>query len=959
MRLLFHIFFILLVNFSLAQDPYNIHLHKMNGLPSNSVYNIFQDKKGFVWIANNAGLTRYDGFEFKTHTSTSQTSKSGTCIMEDEAGRVWYENFDGFIYYVEGDSLKSLKQNAPIGYIPYGITHKHLFVIQKKGIDVFDIATLKFLKTIFINFETAEHAISVNNQFYALIESTIYCITEKLEVITNRYDSKEAHFAKQIYGFENGIYILNKYNTGRKINLYDAKLNFINTFSIKEPTFIQGSNFIDSLLWIHTTTGTYAYSMYLPAKPSVSFFKEKSISSLLKDRQDNYWFGTTNEGIYVVPNLKNTVINLKDFSPTKIVEINEGYCIATKKGELVFCDKNFNIQHIVRDTCDRSDIYMLEYDSLNKKFLYTSNNFTERHSDNKFSLAKTHRIAIKDMVRIDSNYYAFAASGCCGLALFDPKKSNSKWDKLYKTSLATSDVNTCNILPKVRGKSVVHLKKSDALYFATNVGFYKITPDKKSEIKYNGNSFYINRLTIFNDSIYALDSKGNLFLIHKDSIIECLNSKLGLNDDEIKYIKNQGSKLVVVSKEKCQLVDLVSFYKTRIDIDIKSYEISDVLINRDYLLFVTSNGLIKTSLFSTNSESTASFIVDEFRINNVLHSFEGVQNLSHKQNDIIIKYSIIDFTSGPKSEVSYRINSGDWKTVSRETRTIEFASLASGNYAIEFKLNGKICVQKILFSISAPFWQTTWFTIISGLLTIISVFFYFKWQLNKLKLKNKLLQDKIQLEYDLNRTVLKSIKAQMNPHFFYNALNTIQAYIFTNDKAKASTYLAKFSKLTRAILEMSERERISLNEEIQSLTLYLELEKMRFKNDFEYEIMTTNVDNSEIIEFPPMIIQPYVENAVKHGLLHMETSKLLTITFAKISSILQIVIEDNGIGRKRSAELNKIKTEKYKSFSTKANEKRLEILNKNSEKNIGVEYIDKFDSAGNANGTKVILSIPI
>lgn len=255
--------------------------------------------------------------------------------------------------------------------------------------------------------------------------------------------------------------------------------------------------------------------------------------------------------------------------------------------------------------------------------------------------------------------------------------------------------------------------------------------------------------------------------------------------------------------------------------------------------------------------------------------------------------------------------------------------------------------------------------LICFLMAMLVGFIYYRWQLNILRNKNKLLEDKnnllqekIQLESNLNKSVLKTIKAQMNPHFFYNALNTIQAYIFTNDKTKANNYLAKFSKLTRVILEQSEKESISLGDEIESLTLYLELEKMRFNADFEYSIELKTVTHKDSIEFPPMLIQPYIENAIKHGLLHKEDDKRLTILFEEKNTHLIITIDDNGIGRKRAQELNKIKNEKYQSFSTQANEKRLEILNEQNDK-IAVKVIDKIDETGKAIGTKVILTIPI
>lgn len=197
----------------------------------------------------------------------------------------------------------------------------------------------------------------------------------------------------------------------------------------------------------------------------------------------------------------------------------------------------------------------------------------------------------------------------------------------------------------------------------------------------------------------------------------------------------------------------------------------------------------------------------------------------------------------------------------------------------------------------------------------------------------------------------------MNPHFLFNALNTIQSYIITEDKEKASNYLSKFSKLTRKILDMSDKETILLQEEIDALILYVELEKMRFDDlNFTIEFEKDIVANELLI--PSMIIQPYVENAIKHGLLHKKGDKQLFIKVRKTSDYLMIQIEDNGIGRKHSEIINRNKSDNHRSFASNANLKRIELLN--AEKNeIGVEYADKLCNDGESAGTIVNIKLPI
>jgi LytS/YehU family sensor histidine kinase len=199
----------------------------------------------------------------------------------------------------------------------------------------------------------------------------------------------------------------------------------------------------------------------------------------------------------------------------------------------------------------------------------------------------------------------------------------------------------------------------------------------------------------------------------------------------------------------------------------------------------------------------------------------------------------------------------------------------------------------------------------------------------------------------------------MNPHFFYNALNTIQSFILSNDKKQAVNYLSKFSTLTRTILEMTEKDLVSITEEIKTLSLYLDIEKVRFNDDFNYEILADSNVDTDNIKIPSMFLQPFVENAVKHGLLHKTEEKKLIIHFEKVADQIKISIDDNGIGRKKSNELNQIKNNKHQSFATNAMQNRVNLLNQFTQKNISIEYIDKQNQNNQSLGTTVVFVIPI
>lgn len=254
--------------------------------------------------------------------------------------------------------------------------------------------------------------------------------------------------------------------------------------------------------------------------------------------------------------------------------------------------------------------------------------------------------------------------------------------------------------------------------------------------------------------------------------------------------------------------------------------------------------------------------------------------------------------------------------------------------------------------------------IIGGLILLSSITYISKTKANKkaelITLELKETQKRLALEKQYRHSELKALKAQMDPHFIFNALNSIQEYIILNQKNLASDYLGKFADLMRKYLNHSDKGIISLQEEIECLNMYLELETIRFEDKLSYQIDVQNKIGIENILIPTMLIQPYVENALKHGLLHKKNKGLLKISFDKLvdKQVLICSVEDNGVGRVKAQELKEKRSILHKSFATKATESRLNLLNYGKEEQIGVEYEDLIDDSQNASGTKVYITIP-
>ncbi len=955
--------FLLLFGFNTlkAQQPYALHLNNQNGLPSNSIFDIHQDKMGFVWLATSQGLLRYDGFQYKSFKSPYQTSTSGSCIQEDKYDRIWYENFDGYIYFIENDTLKTFKQNAPLGFVSYGITEENLFVIQKKGIDIFNLKNLDFIKTIPLPIDEAEHSTTLKNNFYVILDDIIYKIDKSLRVTQSTFFKNKNLKVKYIYPLGDKLYVVSKLNEEKQLYFFDQHLNFIRTIPIPETEYLQGSNVIDDVIWLHTPKGAFAYDEFGNKRFGQVFFQSNSSSGVIKDHQGNYLFSSVNNGIYIVPELQDKIYPLHSFYPTKIVSNQYGFLLGSTKGDLFQLDRQLKNKRQLRSIAENLPTYYIYYDSLSNNTFFSDNGFSIATGTD-FTKPKNYNVALKEVVRIDHKYYAFSASGYVGL-IQNPKAnpdSKSIWDELFKANRDEDYPNISRIKRGVRAKAIDFNPVDNKIICVTNIGLFSISTTTSQEIKNEGKTFYSEKVFCYQNVIFSLDSKGSLFRVKNEKTFENLNPKLKIPESDIIRIRRNEDELLIVSSEFISIYDLKKDSVSKFDFHIKGNRVRDILKKGQYLLVVTDEGILELSLKANRKKANVLFHINSFHVNTIPTKWTELTELKHNQNNISIEFSVLEFAE-KTVPLYYRINHKEWVLVNKETRSLQFPSLSPGIYKLEFKLDQDISPENINFRITSPFWLKWWFYLLVFSLLSFLIYLYFKWQSRLMRNQIKLLNEKVILEKSLSKSMMASIKSQMNPHFFYNALNTIQAYIFTNEKQKANTYLAKFSKLTRIILEMSEKETISISEEIEALKLYLELEKMRFTDTFQYQIRAENLSDKESIEIPPMIIQPYVENAIKHGLLHKTGEKELQIVFAKENNLLTVTIDDNGIGRKRSGELNRIKNEKHQSFSSEANEKRLEILNKgaNNQAAIALHIIDKHYPNGTPAGTKVILSIPL
>lgn len=944
------ILFILFTQSLFGQNPYYYNIDRTNGLPSNSVYDIFQDSKGFMWFATGKGLCRYDGSIFKTYTSDSQTSKSGSCISEDSFGRIWYCNFDGYLYYVENGELKSLPQKESRGYIKYSIIKDKLYLMQTKGVLIYDLKSLKpiyFYPIIDINIRST---FTAGSKFY-LIGDYIYEIDYPKKMKKNELseDFKKTLEVPIVQVVKDEFFIVSKYSNYYftiKENLLTKK-KFSSSFD-----FIQNLAYIDNVPWLCTPNGIIKYEN----DKANTYFSDYNVSYIFKDRQQNYWISTINNGLLFIQDFKNNFIPL-DPKPTIFSPYQNQLLIGTEKDLIFGLQLNDLSVKTVYKNNNNHPINQIIGNEKSQNIYFTSSKF--KILDLNYKIRNEWSTAVKDIKKVDDTYYAVAASGVCGL--FKVGNQKSKWDATFKKYYnVPNGFNESSIL-RLNGKSTAFNPFNSCIYFATNMGLKFVNLNSIDEIKFNNKTLFITNLQSYKNEVYALSTSEELYKIDVNNKV----TKVSIFEEHLKErftkFKIQENSIFIFTNNGIIEYNLIKNSYRKILPLTSDLEVTDVAIIGDKIYFATSKGIIVKNKFKNKEFARPELIVNEIKVNDALLSESKLNDLEYNQNNITINFSVLSFNPNEKNSVLYKINDGNWNRLDIDNRNLTLSSISPGNYKLYLKIdaNYNTPIQQLNFKINKPFWQNTFFLIYLGLILLALIYTFYKYQIQKIEKKNQILLEKVNLEKNLNQSKLKAIKSQMNPHFFYNALNTIQSFILSNDKKQAVSYLSKFSTLTRTILEMSEKESITLSEEIKTLGLYLDIEKARFDEDFNYEINIGYGIDIENIKIPSMLLQPYVENAVKHGLLHKKGEKKVTIDFERIFDSLKITIDDNGIGRHKSTELNAIKNKDHLSFATEAMQNRIELLNQYKQQNISINFEDKLNKNGQSLGTKVIIEIPI
>jgi hypothetical protein len=459
--------------------------------------------------------------------------------------------------------------------------------------------------------------------------------------------------------------------------------------------------------------------------------------------------------------------------------------------------------------------------------------------------------------------------------------------------------------------------------------------------------------------LLAGTSNEGLFVIKEDQVIKRYHTGNGLKSNNIKSIKERDGKIWVNTDETLQIIDLKTGVITNLldEYGLAGLTVNDFSLHPNKLLLATTSGLVV-------NEYKGKMVNEMIYFPSIKATCDGIelapnQILSSSKNNISFYFDAIQYKTPTNLNYRYKLLGIDtsWKVLSYSINTLNFYRLPPGGYEFQVQAydnNGIYTsdIKTFTFSILKPFWQRWWFICLIVLAGSGIVFLFFKIWSKRLIMRQG-------LKERLFKSQLVAIRSQMNPHFIYNVLNTVQGLLYDNRKTEVGNLLGNFSDLMRKTLQASDRQLHSLKEEIENISLYLELEKARFDKDFEYTIeLELNEDPSDLI-IPSMLLQPFAENAVKHGLMHKAGKKILLISFTQTDNGLNVRIEDNGIGRKQSYQINQRNKSKPTSFATKAIAERIELFNRLYNQKIKYDIIDQYDDLNNPSGTAILLFIPI
>jgi hypothetical protein len=961
---------------SFAQLP---NLQNVKGLPTEEVYDLFADSKGFIWVGHALGISRYDGQKFTHFSSVDQTTIGISGICEDKQGKIWCFNFNGQLFSMEKEKMKLVRQYISTYETTYPALlplDSEMVVTTEKGLFVCNTTTMKGKYYTSNNGAKMGRSICVYRGHALLGVNTFYRYdTEKgFREIPFKFPKEFGKFKKDNFSFaplvtNDTIYASN----GELKNLIYKLVEHGDTLVVVSAERIPGTlkTIIkcDDSIWVNTQNVSYKIN----GRDSI---RSQYLSDIVTDKWNIKWYGSLQEGLRRAPEnyrgwqkIQHPFIDKGDF--VTIILPMDGFIVYGTQGGKIYFTKNKQVIHQYQVTKYAGAIEHLVALPNGNLLVAPAKGLYQINTRNKYLWEISTINSLKNIAFTDTTMLLAYSQMLTKIQLTASLKKylfdrNTVENKTLQLEFKDAIENRRSLIQNSRCNIVDYDPETKKIYANFKSGLALIKGDTAQMLTYNGKQISAACLLQYNREAYVGTFDIGL-LILGDRRVQNISLNNGLVSNIILKIKKFRSHLYLIEPGYVQVFDLVTqkiINTITIPLDING-SVYDFYEENQSLILAMKNSEYSLSLSEIKADAPLCYLLS------VSNSFDGKEIIDNSElpsniNALQFKLSSPSFINPEATHFMYQLtgtNDSSWKVLSGPEYKISFASLKPGSYrfkayAVNFQGERSKNNLEFQFIIKNPWWLQWWF-IGSVVLLVVGISgFIIRLRYRNLKKRDQYVIEKLTLQNELRKSLLRTIVTQMNPHFIFNAMNTIQSFVYKNDKRSVSNYMGKFSELIRKILDTSNISSISLKEEIDILELYLDLEKARFESDFSVELMVEPELDLENIQIPPMFIQPCIENAIKHGLFHKQGIRHLKVVIAYDDAqkeYIRIEIDDDGIGRTRSREINKTLYANHKSFAGSAMESRVDLINQTIDKKISLFVIDKEDQAG----TIVIIRLPI
>jgi ligand-binding sensor domain-containing protein len=993
------LFFLFFNSNAISQTFPYYHYTTKNGLVNANVYYILQDKLGYIWFATNNGISRFDGKTFQNfYESDGLNSNSFTGIAMGEDSTLYFANFEkGINAYKNGK------------FSNYELSPSYSFSIStmSMGNDTFYMKNYNNCFSIIYNhkierFLDTTNFKSNNNSIYSLYPyKNINSPSYKLLISKERglYEFNN-NYSPQIQLPETGNFPVYGVTEDKYKNLWlgcDGKILKYSDNKI-EKTIILNKDIkgkvrkilVDSrgIIWFYPMNkGLFIFKdneIYdIGAKISIG---HTPINHIYEDRESNVWISTSGKGVFCFNNIFISNYSEKDgLSNNNINSIlvnNKGEKLIGTFDGLNILEKN-KFEKIITNEEANITNYIYEIKAgLNGNFLicgsYNLLSFEKKYYDNKMIFLTSSSACQIDSstLAFDFNSYKitfinFAESKT--LTFGDRDTFTKQWDIFNHKKIRMTHIESL-FSDSVINFRINEIEKTNdgILWVGTGLGLCKINGVNKTYYKDDPvlNSKITSIKIIQPGNIFIAGDKGISVILQNPEKIVSLTKTSNFDFSSSTSIDIDNDNNIWIGNLKgLYLISLDSFLSGKFDdiiyfnekTGLPSNEVHTISYDKlkNELWVGTADGLVKMELndLRTYLIHPPKVLIEKIFLNDT--NLTNFDNLVFKpsQNNPRIHYTSFYFNSPKSIKYEYKFEeSRNWTET--EYSDIDFFSLAPGKYNLLLRTVNinyiKSEITSLKFEILAPFWKTVWFYFLEILMVFILIIFIAKKRIKYIKNKS---QEVIKTQNSISELRHQALSASMNPHFIFNTLNSIQAFMNTHGKEEANEYLVNFSRLIRMNLNLAEKTFISLETELARLELYLQYEKMRYEDKMEYSIQISPAIEPRNLMIPNMILQPFVENSIWHGLLHKDGRGTINISITqenlKINNsslrVILIKIIDDGVGL---TDIQKYKKPGHVSKGTSIIKERLRLL---SHSIVNYEFVTIKNREDNSSGVIVTI----